>query len=71
MLARGLRGLNGYLLPPDSEQLGNFVNYWLQLKSTDGSEQRERDYWNKRLPRENASPRWSILHNVMGVSSKQ
>jgi proton glutamate symport protein len=58
--------LFAYLLPPDSEQLGNFVNYWLQLKRTDGSEQRERDYWIKRLPRENASPRWSILHNLLG-----
>jgi proton glutamate symport protein len=58
--------LFAYLMPPESEQLANFVNYWLQLKRTDGSEQQERDYWIKRLPRNNASPRWSILHNVLG-----
>jgi Na+/H+-dicarboxylate symporter/ABC-type amino acid transport substrate-binding protein len=58
--------LFAYLLPPDSEQLENFVNYWLQLKRTDGSEQQERDYWINRFPRETAAPRWSILHNVLG-----
>ena len=60
--------LFAYLLPPDSEQLANFVNYWLQLKRTDGSEQRERDYWIKRLPRENASPRWSIRSSWSAAS---
>jgi proton glutamate symport protein len=62
--------LFAYLMPPDSTQLANFVNYWLQLKRTDGSEQREHDYWINRLPRENAAPRWSILHNLLGVGAK-
>jgi len=59
--------LFAYLMPPDAEQLLHFVNYWLQLKRADGSEQRERDYWIKRLPRENLAPRWSILRDVLGV----
>jgi proton glutamate symport protein len=59
--------LFAYLMPPNAEELANFINYWLQLKRSDGSEQQERDYWIKRLPRENASPRWSILRNVLGV----
>ncbi|HXM04546.1 MAG TPA: transporter substrate-binding domain-containing protein, partial [Chthoniobacterales bacterium] len=62
--------LFAYLMPPDAEQLLHFVNYWLELKRTDGSEQHERDYWIKRLPRENAAPRWSIIHNVLGVGAK-
>jgi proton glutamate symport protein len=59
--------LFAYLMAPNSEQLANFVNYWLELKRSDGSEQQERDYWIKRLPREDTSPRWSILRNILGV----
>jgi hypothetical protein len=57
-------------MPPDAEQLNNFVNYWLQLKRTDGSEQQEHDYWINRVPRDNALPRWSILRDVLGVDGR-
>jgi len=63
--------LYAYLMPPDAEQLNNFVNYWLQLKRTDGSEQQEHDYWINRVPRDNALPRWSILRDVLGVGKNQ
>ncbi len=59
--------LFAYLLPPGAEEFRRFVNYWLQLQRTNGFADVQSDYWIKRLPREAAAPRWSILRNVLGV----
>jgi Na+/H+-dicarboxylate symporter/ABC-type amino acid transport substrate-binding protein len=58
--------LFAYFMPPDAQEFTAFVNYWLALKKADGFEQRQREYWIDRLPRENAAPRWSVLRDVLG-----
>ena len=54
-----------YLMPPDSEVMVHFVNYWLELRRADGMRQREIDYWLLGRPRAATTPRWSILRNVL------
>jgi hypothetical protein len=54
-----------YLMPPGSEVLVHFVNYWLELRRADGMRAREADYWILGKPRAAAAPRWSIVDNVL------
>ncbi len=58
--------LFAYLLPPDSPEAVHFVNYWLELRRTDGFHQRQYDYWIKGQPPSRSAPRWSILRDVLG-----
>ena len=62
--------LFAYLLPPKAEQFLHFIDYWLELRHADGTEDRETDYWIKRLPRESTGPRWCILRDVLGIGRK-
>ena len=57
--------LLSYLMPPGSETMVHFVNYWLELRRTDGMQAREVDYWVLGRPRTTAPPRWSIVRNVL------
>jgi len=57
--------LLSYLMPPGSEAMVHFVNYWLELRRADGLRAREVDYWILGRPRAAAAPRWSIMHNVL------
>jgi proton glutamate symport protein len=59
--------LFAYLMPEESEEFANFVNYWLALKRADGFEQGQTAYWIQHQPRQDPEPRWSILRNVLGV----
>jgi proton glutamate symport protein len=59
--------LLAYLMPPGADEFEKFVGYWLHLKRSDGFEARQRAYWIERVPREDSTPRWSILRNVLGV----
>lgn len=61
--------LLAYLIPPKADEFKNFVSYWLNLKRTDGFEDRQRAYWIDRLPSQDQAPRWSILRNVLGVGA--
>ncbi|MEM7443096.1 MAG: cation:dicarboxylase symporter family transporter [Pseudomonadota bacterium] len=54
-----------YLMPPNSPELLNFVNYWLGLRQTDGYRQQLQDYWIDGKPRSNTHPRWSVMRNVL------
>jgi ABC-type amino acid transport substrate-binding protein len=54
-----------YLMPPGSEVMVHFVNYWLELRQADGMRAREEDYWIRGRPRAGAAPRWSIVRNVL------
>jgi hypothetical protein len=54
-----------YLMPPDSEQMVRFVNYWLELMRADAFWTREVNYWILGQPRAVTTPRWSILRNVL------
>ncbi len=59
--------LLAYLMPPGADEFEKFVSYWLSLKRSDGFEARQRAYWIDRVPRDDSTPRWSILRNVLGV----
>ena len=55
-----------YLMPPRSEVMLHFVNYWLELRHSDGMRAREADYWIHGHPRTAAEPRWNLVRNVLG-----
>ena len=54
----------GYMMPPGSEELVRFVNYWLDLRKADGFEKAQRDYWILGNPRTNGDRRWCIIRNL-------
>src|SRR5262249_57155218 len=54
-----------YLMPPGSEVLVHYVNYWLDLRQADGMRARETDYWIVGKPRAAAAPRWSVVDNLL------
>jgi proton glutamate symport protein len=57
--------LLSYLMPPGSEVMVHFVNYWLELRRADGMRAREVSYWILGRPRAVAAPRWSIVRDVL------
>ncbi|MGH8048393.1 MAG: cation:dicarboxylate symporter family transporter, partial [Chthoniobacterales bacterium] len=59
--------LFAYLMPPGSREFSGFVDYWLELKKSEGFDAEQRDYWIHRQPRQDVAPRWSILRDVLGI----
>ena len=57
--------LFAYLMPPNSSELREYVNYWLDLKEADGFTKSMNDYWILGKPQEDGSPRWSVIRNVL------
>jgi len=57
--------LLSYLMPPGSEVMMHFVNYWQELRRADGMRTREANYWLLGRPRTPAAPRWSVVRNVL------
>jgi proton glutamate symport protein len=57
--------LLSYMMPPGSEVMMHFVNYWLQLRQADGMRAREASYWILGRPRAVPAPRWSIVRDVL------
>jgi ABC-type amino acid transport substrate-binding protein len=57
--------LLSYMMPPGSEVLVHFVNYWLELRRADGMRAREASYWIRGRPRAVPAPRWSIVRDVL------
>jgi ABC-type amino acid transport substrate-binding protein len=57
--------LLSYLMPPHSDEMVHFVNYWLDLRKADGMRAREFDYWILGQPRTQATPRWSVVRDVL------
>ena len=57
--------LLSYMMPPGSEVMVHFVNYWLLLRQADGLRSREASYWIQGRPRAVPPPRWSIVRNVL------
>ena len=57
--------LFAYLMPPNSNELREYVNYWLDLKEDDGFTKRMNDYWILGKPSTDPSPRWSVIRNVL------
>ena len=57
--------LLSYMMPPGSEVMMHFVNYWLQLRQADGMRAREASYWILGRPRAVPAPRWSLVRDVL------
>jgi proton glutamate symport protein len=57
--------LMAYLMPPNSPQLVNFINQWLDLQRASGFEQQMKEYWLEGKPRRDDQPRWSIMRNML------
>ena len=55
----------GYVMPPGSEELVRFVNYWLDLRKADGFEKERKDYWILGKPRTNGARRWCVIRNLL------
>jgi len=58
--------LFAYLLPPESHDLREFVDYWMQLQRANGLHDRLVRKWIDGKPEPLTAPRWSILRNVLG-----
>ena len=54
-----------YLMPPHSDEMVHFVSYWLDLRKADGMHAREMSYWLLGQPRTLATPRWSVVRDVL------
>ncbi|MCP4576057.1 MAG: cation:dicarboxylase symporter family transporter [Deltaproteobacteria bacterium] len=57
--------LFAYLMPPDSLHLVKFVNYWLDLKETEGFTKRMKNYWILGMPRLQNTRRWCVMRDVL------
>jgi ABC-type amino acid transport substrate-binding protein len=58
--------LLSYLLPPGSEEMVHFVNYWLELRKAIGFHALAFRRWILGDPHVDATPRWSIARDVLG-----
>jgi Na+/H+-dicarboxylate symporter/ABC-type amino acid transport substrate-binding protein len=56
--------LMAYMVQKNSEQFVHFLNYWLELKKTDGFEERINNRWILGRSLGQETPRWSIIRNV-------
>ena len=57
--------LFAYMMPPEANELGKYVDYWLELRKDDGFEERMRAYWfDGKTDAEPARP-WSVIRNVL------
>jgi hypothetical protein len=52
-------------MPPRSDEMVHFVNYWLELRKADGMYERERNYWICRQPSTTPPPRSSIVRDAL------
>ena len=55
-----------YLMPPNSQEMVHFVNYWLELRKANGFRAREMSYWIEGQPRDTTERRWSVVRDVLG-----
>ncbi len=68
VVPKGLGGqlLLAYLMPKGSEDLREFLNYWMRLQTANGLHDRLKEKWIDGNPESSTGPRWSILRNVLG-----
>jgi Na+/H+-dicarboxylate symporter/ABC-type amino acid transport substrate-binding protein len=60
-----------YLMPPGSQEMVHFVNYWLELRKASGFRAREMSYWIEGRPRDTTERRWSVVRDVLGWGRHQ
>ena len=57
--------LFAYMMPPEANELRQYVDYWLELRKDDGFEERMRAYWfDGKTDAEPTLP-WSVIRNVL------
>jgi Na+/H+-dicarboxylate symporter/ABC-type amino acid transport substrate-binding protein len=59
-----------YPMARGDQELVNFINTWLELKKKDGTIAAFYDHWilgKYAVPKQ---PRWSVLHNVLGIGTE-
>jgi proton glutamate symport protein len=57
--------LFAYLLPPDAESFRQYLDQWLELKTSDGFRAAQLDYWIKGKRRTERRPRWNLLNALL------
>lgn len=57
--------LFAYMLPPDATYLRNYINYWIDLKQSEGFTQSQQRYWIDGIPTETPVQRWCVIRNVL------
>ena len=53
------------MMPPEADELHDYVNYWLELRKDDGFRDRMRAYWLEGKIKTEPTPCWSIIKNVL------
>jgi Na+/H+-dicarboxylate symporter len=68
VVPKGLGGqlLLAYLMPQGSEDLREFLNYWMRLQNANGLHDRLKEKWIDGNPESSTGPRWSIVRDVLG-----
>jgi len=56
--------LIAYFLPPDAEQLGRYIDYWLQLKQTEGFSAALQKQWIDGIQTGAGEHRWCLIRDV-------
>ncbi len=62
--------LIAYLMPPGADGWRQYLDQWLELKTSDGFRDAQIDYWIKGKPRAEQKPRWNLLDALMSGSSR-
>jgi Na+/H+-dicarboxylate symporter len=62
----GAQFLIAYLMPADALQFSEFIDNWLRLQRASGFHERMVRQWIEGRPDLKATPRWSILKDVLG-----
>ncbi|RLA46288.1 MAG: sodium:dicarboxylate symporter [Gammaproteobacteria bacterium] len=60
----------GFALPKAQQDYTHFINTWLQLKRDSGYLQSVYDYWILGRNPKAVKPRWSVMHDVLGWSTR-
>ncbi|MGH7850913.1 MAG: cation:dicarboxylate symporter family transporter [Thermodesulfobacteriota bacterium] len=57
--------LFAYMMPPGSDELLRYINYWLELRDSDGFTERMKEYWFQGKTRAGPEPRWCVIRDML------
>jgi len=57
-----------YAIGARDEEMGDFIDHWIELRTADGTAQDNYDHWILGKSQQAKEPRWSVLRNVLGWS---
>jgi Na+/H+-dicarboxylate symporter len=58
--------LFAYMMPPGSDEMLRYINYWLELRDSDGFTGRMKEYWFQGKTQAAPQPRWCVIRDVLG-----